>query len=177
MASIRPELIHVTPREPGILLWCLPLSSSMPSSLPSFTILSLTYFWKYLLPIVYGAGIDKLSLSSQILYLCKNDKKLTSYSIKCYQRYDWRSMECYRSTLQYLSPSLVTFLTPFRAHFWPGWGIQLCSFDVLQMNPLWYPCFSLKLAWTPRHLPIPWYMCCTQNVNSNIPFTFPHTFY
>lgn len=61
--------------------------------------------------------MDKLFLSSQILYLYKNDKKLTSYSIKFYQCYDWRSMECYRSTLQYLSPSLLTFLIPFRAHF------------------------------------------------------------
>lgn len=59
--------------------------------------------------------MDKLSLSSQILYLCKNDKKLTSYSIKCYQRYDWRSMECYEKHTAVLSPSLV--ILTLEAHF------------------------------------------------------------
>lgn len=69
VASIRPELILVTPLEPGTILWHPPASTtSVPSSSPSF-IHSLTYFLKHLLHIVYRPEMGTLPVFTDLVNL------------------------------------------------------------------------------------------------------------
>lgn len=68
VASIRPELVQVTPVEPGTILWC-PAPCTTFVLLPSFSIYSIIYFLKTLLYIAYGTEIGTVPICTHLVTL------------------------------------------------------------------------------------------------------------